>query len=315
MSWSIIYGKTTKFIVNPGSDKVFELKKEIEDSKKFLDEIKKGKSEAEKQPRCLVKPRITAQSKGELHIPAYKEFVTSLEQAEASSKPIVIFPSRDGKMIEMRGTPIGTFTSPAVHLPEFPLAEEGFENVAAKDTGAYFDDGCEFFRDLSDLYQIEALAHILFDENRNKYVIKIPNQELSQVSVHSTMETDYPDHLIHVMDIHSHNTMSAQFSSIDDKDEQATRLYAVIGHLDQLFPQITVRASCGGKFIPVKSEDVFETQIRAYPYPSEWKKQIDHRKNEKSSHTVLLPESLFPSDLTKFERYLRRVRRINDEIL
>lgn len=91
VSWTINYGKVTKSIVNPGSDKVYDIKTEIEKSKSFLDSIKKAKTDAEKHPECLVKPRVTAQSKGEaLRLPSYKEICFSNEEAQTSAKPIVI---------------------------------------------------------------------------------------------------------------------------------------------------------------------------------------------------------------------------------
>ena len=60
------------------------------------------------------------------------------------------------------------------------------------------------------------------------------------------------------MDFHSHNTMPAVFSGTDNADEKETRLYAVAGRLNRTFPEITVRAGCAGKFIPLNPEDVFE---------------------------------------------------------
>ena len=95
----------------------------------------------------------------------------------------------------------------------------------------------------------------------------------------SELEEDYPEHMIHVMDIHSHNTMPAKFSVIDDADEKATRLYAVMGRLDRVLPDITVRASCGGEFIHVDPTDVFETKIRSFPHPEIWDKQINYDQN------------------------------------
>ena len=89
------------------------------------------------------------------------------------------------------------------------------------------------------------------------------------------MEEEYPEHMIHVMDIHSHNTMPAKFSIIDDDDEKATRLYAVVGRLDKVFPDITVRASCAGKFSCLKPQDIFETSFKAYPYPPIWDEKIN----------------------------------------
>ena len=94
------------------------------------------------------------------------------------------------------------------------------------------------------------------------------------------MEEEYPEHLIHVMDIHSHNTMPAKFSSIDDNDEKATRMYAVVGRLDKVFPEITVRASCAGKFVYLQPQEVFETNFKAYPYPSIWDEKIKFQKEE-----------------------------------
>ncbi len=132
-----------------------------------------------------------------------------------------------------------------------------------------------FFQRLSDRYELEALVHILYDTVRRKYALRVPQQELTHVSVHSVMEEEYPEHMIHVMDIHSHNTMPAKFSPVDDDDEKATRLYAVVGRLDKVFPDITVRASCAGKFICLKPQDVFETSFKAYPYPSIWDEKID----------------------------------------
>lgn len=278
VSWTVSYGKVTKSIVNPGSDKVYDVKTEIEKSKAFLDAIKKAKTDAEKQPECLVKPRVTAQSKGEtFRMPSYKEYCVSAEEAQSSSKPIVLLPSRSGRMYEMRKTPVGTFTAPAECLPEFPEVESGFQMGLPKIPMHILLFVINFFEKLSDRFELEALVHILYDTVHRKYAIRVPQQELTHTSVRSVMEEDYPEHLIHVMDIHSHNTMQAKFSPIDDEDEKATRLYAVVGRLDKVFPDITVRASCAGKFIPVRPEEVFETNFKAYPYPSIWDEKIAFR--------------------------------------
>jgi hypothetical protein len=61
------------------------------------------------------------------------------------------------------------------------------------------------------------------------------------------------------MDIHSHNTMPAKFSFIDDQDEKATRLYAVLGKLDGYWPGIDLRLSCsaaGQAWLMTLPEDV-----------------------------------------------------------
>lgn len=55
ISWTVNYGKTTKSVSNPGSDKVYEIKAEIENSKAFKDALKKAKTDADKNPECTVK--------------------------------------------------------------------------------------------------------------------------------------------------------------------------------------------------------------------------------------------------------------------
>lgn len=121
VSWTVLYGKVTKTILNPGSDKVYDIKAEIEKSKTFLENIRKAKTDAEKAPECQVKPSIRAQSKGEAcGLPAYKAYCSTEEEAAACDKPIVILPARDGRLYERRKTPVGLFTAPAAHLPELP---------------------------------------------------------------------------------------------------------------------------------------------------------------------------------------------------
>ena len=115
----------------------------------------------------------------------------------------------------------------------------------------------------------------LYDMHTKEYTVRVPKQKLTHVSVDSVLEEEYPDHLIHVMDIHSHNTMPAKFSPVDDADEKPTRLYAVMGMLHRAFPDICVRASCAGHFIPVDPIDVFDTKATNFPHPSIWDEQID----------------------------------------
>ena len=60
-----------------------------------------------------------------------------------------------------------------------------------------------------------------------------------------------------VLDIHSHGTMSAFFSSTDDRDEQGLKLYMVVGGLNRLVPEVKLRAGVYGYFAPVRLEEIF----------------------------------------------------------
>ena len=75
-----------------------------------------------------------------------------------------------------------------------------------------------------------------------------------------------------VMEVHSHNTMSAVFSCIDNKDERATGIYTVIGKLNNVFPDITTRISVGGKFVEINPDAVFE-RIEG-DFPESWKNAV-----------------------------------------
>lgn len=94
--------------------------------------------------------------------------------------------------------------------PELPLVEAGFQPALPKIPMHILMFVLNFFKRLSDWYEVEALVYILYDTIHRKYTLRVPKQELTAVSVDSVMEEDYPDYLIHVMDIHSHNTMAGQ---------------------------------------------------------------------------------------------------------
>jgi PRTRC genetic system protein A len=61
-----------------------------------------------------------------------------------------------------------------------------------------------------------------------------------------------------VIDLHSHNSMPAFFSSTDDADEQGLRFYAVIGRIDTDQPEIRVRVGVYGHFLDVPADMVFD---------------------------------------------------------
>ena len=271
VAWTITYGKVTKSVSNPSGERVYDLKSEIEKSKSFLDALKKAKTDAEKNPECLIKPSVRAQNKGDLSLPAYKDLCLTEEDALKSPKTLVLLPSKDGRFYQMRKSEIGTFVAQVNKVAEFEQQTPSFTMALPKIPLELLLQIIHFFADISDEYQVEALAHILYDTTQNKYLVKIPKQKLTACAVNAEID-DYPDRLIHVMDIHSHNTMPAFFSEVDDRDEKATRLYGVIGKLDQFPPEIKLRAGCGGEFIPLLPKDIFDYDAS---FPSDWKKELE----------------------------------------
>lgn len=274
ISWTVNYGKTTKSVSNPGSDRVYDIKAEIENSKAFKEALKKAKTDAEKNPECIVKLFKKAQTKGEA-LSGIKELCLTKAEAAQTNKPIVLLPSKDGRVYEQRRNEIGCFTAPAENVREFEDIQAEFKMALPKIPAHIFSKVMGFFKSISDELHYEVLVHILYDTEEKEYIIKVPKQRISEASVNSETDEPYPDRYIHVMDFHSHNTMPAVFSGTDNADEKETRLYAVAGRFNRTFPEITVRAGCAGKFIPLNPEDVFEGDFFG-SYPEEWKENIRH---------------------------------------
>ena len=272
ITWTVNYGKTAKTVNNPGSDKVYDIKAEIESSQPFKDALKKAKTDAEKNPECIVKLFKRAQTKGEA-LSGIKEPCLTKAEAAQTNKPIVLLPSKDGRVYEQRRNEIGCFTAPAENVREFEDIQAEFKMALPKIPAHIFSKVMGFFKSISDELHYEVLVHILYDTKEKEYIIKVPKQKISEFSVNSETDAPYPDRYIHVMDFHSHNTMPAAFSGTDNADEKETRLYAVAGRFNRTFPEITVRAGCAGKFIPLNPEDVFEGDFFD-SYPEEWKESI-----------------------------------------
>jgi len=272
VSWSVTYGKTTQTVTNPAKEKVFDVKGKIENSEKFISDLKKAKTEGDKTPDCVVKPFVKAQKKGEALLPPHKGFFLNAEDAVNSPKAVTYTPSKSGRIYEIRKNPIGIFQSPAREIGEFADLKPSFTIRLPKIPMFLLFQIIGFFRAVSEKNPLEALVHILFDTKTNKYIVKIPKQKITRASVDSILE-EYPENLIHVMDIHSHNTMRAKFSETDDNDEKVTRLYGVIGRLDKEIPDMELRASNGGKFINLKFNEIFDIDAT---YPESWADEINH---------------------------------------
>ena len=283
ISWTVNYGKTTKSVSNPGSDKVYDIKAEIENSKAFKEALKKAKTDADKNPECIVKLFKKAQTKGEA-LSGIKELCLTKAEAAQTNKPIVLLPSKDGRVYEQRRNEIGCFTAPAENVREFEDIRAEFKMALPKIPAHIFSKVMGFFKSISDELHYEVLVHILYDTEEKEYIIKVPKQRISHAAVNSEADEPYPERYIHVMDIHSHNTMPAVFSETDNDDEKETRLYAVAGRFDRTFPEITVRAGCAGKFIYLPPEEVFEGNFFG-DFPKEWKESI--QVAEEKPHRII----------------------------
>lgn len=124
-------------------------------------------------------------------------------------------------------------------------------------------------KDYSDQYQTEIHADIYYDYKEKNFFMDFPKQIVHEVWAERTedpvetalrfIDRDYRK----VMEIHSHHRMAPIPSSTDDKAERSPILYAIVGRIDNYFPEITVRTfnPKTQKHVPLKVEQVFE-----YPF-------------------------------------------------
>lgn len=282
VSWTVEYGKTVKAITDPKGTTIASVKSEIELSKPFLDNLKKAK---DKNPDCLVKPRVTAQSKG---IAAYKGVFASLEEARASGKAICTIPCADGRVYELRKNELGEFIAPKDSVIDLGSVRAGFTPALPLVPMELLAQIISFFRCcMTGPEEFEALAHIFWDKQEQEFVVRVPEQTVTKAHIDAKLNRDDlpEERYLHYIDIHSHNSMEAKFSPVDDEDERATRIYIVVGHLDKFFPDITVRMSCGGTYLTLPPGCVLESFGAVFP--AEWRTQV--KLLRRSSPPVLHP--------------------------
>lgn len=284
LKWSVTYGKISKTVAIPRKTKIGQFKREIESSKDFLATLKKA---TDKHPKCLVKPVINMQKKGEASI--YKGAFLYLEDARASQKTITFIPGRDGKVYERRTTEAGEFITPTGDFGNITILDDirpGFHSSLPRIPYALMEQAIGLFRTMMNKGKgrrsAEALVHIYWDKQEQRYFIHVPKQAVSCVSVDALLDNEElldSDRYIHYADLHSHNRMPAIFSRTDDRDERATRVYMVVGRLDRYFPELTVRICNGGHFLKIAPEQVLEMPPVAQ-FPEEWLESIHTEPDE-----------------------------------
>lgn len=134
-----------------------------------------------------------------------------------------------------------------------------------------------FFWDVYVFKKTEALVQIFYDRNKEAYELYVPYQEVSLGSVDFERDTalELDSNKILVMEIHSHGSYSACWSSTDNEEELSHRLYAVVGDLPHFRydnAHIRVRAATGGCFVQIEPQKIFRYPATLEEYHPELKK-------------------------------------------
>lgn len=165
-----------------------------------------------------------------------------------------IVPGRDGSIYRIEQMPYGCFDCREDGSDvDFRMTEKKIPYGILTDVVAFFKRNP----------LKEAAVQIFYNMETEEYEIYYPEQKVTSASVIFTRNHDMENDKVLVMDIHSHGTMNAFFSSIDNNDEKGTRLFMVFGNLDKKEITHKLRAGIAGNYKMLKLNDVFEMEDKA----------------------------------------------------
>jgi PRTRC genetic system protein A len=172
-----------------------------------------------------------------------------------------------GGMWEVRTTPVGHAIR-KVDKIEGVKAEltEGVVLRVPKIPWAFYQQAVAWFRAVNLERKAEAFIQVWWNPEAGEHYLYVPKQEVSGARVKHYGDHDQDHALGHVcvLDLHSHNTMNAFFSSIDDDDEQRMeRMYGVVGKVDQEIPESRWRYRSGQAFLTLALSDVWALPLDA----------------------------------------------------
>lgn len=183
------------------------------------------------------------------------------------SKKRTLIPTKEGLRLVTK-TSLFVAVTPAENITPLVLPL-GIERRVPKVPWALFRQTIGFFRAVAgSMNNSEALVQFFYNPNAapgaDPWIAHVPSQQVSGGRVEATNTIDPEGKLLHVMDIHSHNTMGAFWSSTDDTDElRAERFYGVVGKVTDITPEWLFRVNINGTFHPLTLHEVIETPTQA----------------------------------------------------
>jgi len=122
------------------------------------------------------------------------------------------------------------------------------------------DEVLDYFRSIPDK---EAVVRIIYNKDRNKYFVRKSRGDRHKCHIAYFFDDKgitANSNLVCAMEVHSHNTMPAFFSSIDDADEVYPGVFGVMGDIDSTRPSVLFRAGLDGVFSNVKIHELFHME-------------------------------------------------------
>lgn len=200
---------------------------------------------------------------------------------EEMKKPVNYIVRGDG-LYEVRINSVGVFCVPraSFKLPGFPKEENGpfFALKNGPIPYTLLQEILYFFKKICDDSKDEVYMQIFWNPETEEYYNYCPIQKVSGGSVEYERDSDLEANHVLVLEIHSHNTMGAYFSSIDDRDEKSDRFFGVVGELNRSRPAMKFSYVCGGTRVEIPASGIFEEAPEEEDlFPLEWLKRVTKR--------------------------------------
>jgi len=161
---------------------------------------------------------------------------------------------------------IATFIT-KIHSYKFPnlpnVITDGFILKTPKVPEKFYKQIVKLFKDVNKAQKTEIAAMLFYKNNNFEWFI--PEQTVTGVSVLITdkgkeeIAKFYSEGYLPIIEIHSHHTMSANFSSIDDRDKKTLEPFdMVIGNIENNEPTSTIRYFHENEFHIINMSDLFD---------------------------------------------------------
>lgn len=166
----------------------------------------------------------------------------------------------------------------------------------------------------------EAYSTVMYDLEEKKYFLTIMKQKISKAQVKYDQEgfrKEFPSNrYIEVISAHSHNSMSAYFSGVDDNDERGDMVYMVMGKLNESSPSYCIRASVAGKECrKLKISEIFDITPEQWKllspgwrdlHPIKWMDKLNVEAGYQSAHVQApITHPLWPAQAHLGKRFRR----------
>lgn len=224
------------------------------------------------------------------------EYVNNKE--EIGNSALTYFPGRyfvhdNGNIItknaifESKRTWFGNIITPKIDL-DLPLGnlktiepEIKFHQNFQKIPFELLEKIVDFFRKVHQEQKTEAQAEIWYNKDTKQYFIHIHNQYATYASVERNNEisNDFSTvNNVNILNLHSHHSMPAFWSTTDDENDKGGILYCVIGNIEQKIPDMLFRTIINNYQFDIGIENIFEIpeniEFKTFERNNEWHDKV-----------------------------------------